>query len=139
VSIVEVGIAPYFPCAAYYAASKNHRRGILRNKNHLYAIILVYLILNTALKSRNHLLVTGYRFLKNCQHLKFCLTHCLTDHSRKPRAQTKQRMATILCHNNKLTNGMCLLGFRKVRGLCTSLFLLGSSSCSKAMLMLYCP
>jgi len=65
-------------------------------------------------------------FLKNCQNLKFHLTHCLTDHSHKPRAQTKQRITTILHHNNKFTSGMCLLGFRRVRGLCASLFLLSS-------------
>ena len=42
------------------------------------------------------------------------LPHYLTDYSRKARGQTKQRMATILQHNNKLTSGMCLLRFRKV-------------------------
>ena len=45
--------------------------------------------------------------------LTHCLTHCLTDYSRKPIALTKQRTLTIL-HHNKLTSGMCLLGFRWV-------------------------
>ena len=45
--------------------------------------------------------------------LKIAKTRILaSDHSRKARGQTKQRMATILRHNNKLTSGMCLLGFR---------------------------
>ena len=34
------------------------------------------------------------------------LTHSLPDDSRKPRAQMKQRMATILRHNNKLISEM---------------------------------
>jgi len=55
--------------------------------------------------------------------LTHSLTHLLPDHSHKPRAQKKQRMATILHHNNKLTSEMCLLGFQQVWGLCTLLFL----------------
>jgi len=31
------------------------------------------------------------------------LPHSLTDHGHKPRGQTKQHMAPILCHNNILT------------------------------------
>jgi len=50
------------------------------------------------------------------------LTHSLPDDSRKPRAQMKQRMATILRHNNKLTSEMPF----GVWDLCTSLFLLSS-------------
>jgi len=34
------------------------------------------------------------------------LTHSLTDHSCKARHQTKQCMATILRHKNKLTGGI---------------------------------
>jgi len=45
-------------------------RDLLRNKNHLYAIILVHPILNRALKSRNHLLLTGYRLLKKMPKLR---------------------------------------------------------------------
>ena len=61
------------------SAFKNHHRDILHNKNlnknHLYGIILVNLTRITALKTRKHLPVTGY---KNLQNLKFHLTHSLT-------------------------------------------------------------
>ena len=53
--------------------------------------------------------MAGYRIL-NQQNSNFILTASLPDHSRKTRGQTKQRMATILSHNNKLTSGMCLFG-----------------------------
>ena len=60
----------------------------------------------------------------NRQNSKFRLTHSLPDPNRKPRAQTKQRTppfyATTL---NKLTGGMCPLGFRRV---CALSFLLSS-------------
>ena len=63
--------------------------------------------------------VAGYRIFKNRQNLIFvllpdCLIIVLVIVPIKARGQTKQRMATILRHNNKLTCGMCLLGFRRV-------------------------
>ena len=99
--------------AAKNTAFKKQLRSFLRDKNHLYGIILVHLTSNTVLKTRKHLLAAGYRILKKSSKLEILshsLTHSLTDHSRKLRAQTKQRTVTILHHNNKLTGGMCLLG-----------------------------
>ena len=49
----------------FYAAFKGHPRNILHNENHLYGIILVHLIPNTALKTRKNLQAFGYRILKN--------------------------------------------------------------------------
>ena len=112
---------------------KNHPRDILRHENHLYGIIYSSPsnMKCTALKTRKCLLAAGYRiFFLNVKTSfeisSHCLTHSLTDHSRKPRAQTKQRTVTILRHNNKLTGGMCLLGFWWVYALCTLSFLLSS-------------
>ena len=99
--------------AAKNTVLKNQLRNFLRDENHLYEIILVHLTSNVALKTRKHLLAAGYRIFKKSSKLEISshsLTHSLTDHSRKPRAQTKQRTVTILCHNNKLNGGMCLLG-----------------------------
>ena len=110
-------------CSAKNTAFKNQLRNFLRGENHFYGIILVHLTSNVALKARKRLLAAGYRILKNYQNLKFHLTHLLPDHSRKPRAQTEQCTVTILRHSNKLTGGMCLLGFREV---CALSFLLSS-------------
>ena len=115
-----------FSRAAQTSAFKNHPRDILRDENHLYGIVLVHIIHKTALNTTKCLQVAGYKFLKIHQNSKFSLTASLTDHSRKPRAQTKQHTATILRHNNKLTSGMCLLGFRRVCALCAVSFLLSS-------------
>ena len=111
-------------------ALKNQLRNFLRNENHLYGRILVS---NVALKTRKHLLAAGYRIFLKSSKLEISshspthsLAHSLTDHSRKPRAQTKQRTVTSLRHNNKLTGGMYLLGFRRVCTLCTLSFLLSS-------------
>jgi len=86
-----------------------------------------------SVKSWKRLLVAKYWIFKKSLKLEILshwltdwlhsLTHLLPDHSRKPRTQTKQQMATILHDSNKF---MCLLGFQRVRGLCTSLFLLSS-------------
>jgi len=46
--------------AAKNAAANNHPKDILRNKNHLSIIILVYLTSNDAFKTRKHLQVAGY-------------------------------------------------------------------------------
>ena len=115
-----------FSCAPKFSAFKNHPRDILQDENHLYGIVLVYIVHKTALNTTKCLQVAGYKFFLNCQNSNFRLTALLTDHSRKPRAQTKQRTVTILPHNNKLTSGMCLLGFRQVCALCALSFLLSS-------------
>ena len=111
--------------AAKSTTLKNQLRNLLRDENHLYGIILVHLTSNVALKTRKHVLAAGYRILKNSSELEIS-SHSLTYHSRKPRAQTKQCTGTILHHNNKLTDGMCLLGFRRVCALCALSFLLSS-------------
>ena len=80
---------------------------------------------------------------KNCQNSKFCLPHLLTrslthslpDHGHKPRGQTRQLTATILCHNNQLTSGMCLLKFRRMCALCILSFLVSQSNCSSVFFM----
>ena len=111
--------------AAQNSAFKNHPTDIVCGENHLYGIVLVHIIHKTS-DTTKHLQVAGYKILKNRQKLHFSITASLTDHSRKPRAQTKQRTVTILRYNNKLTGGICLLGFRRVYALCTLSFLLSS-------------
>ena len=115
-----------FSCAAQNRAFKKHPRDILRDENPFYGIVLVHIIHKTALNTTKCLQVAGYRILKIAKTLNFRLTACLTDHSRKPRGQTKQCTATILCNTSKLTSGMCLLGFRRVCALCALSFLLSS-------------
>ena len=108
-------------------AFKNQRRNFLHDENHLNGIILVHLTSNVALRTRKCLLAVGYRIFLNCQNSKFhSPAHSLPDYSRKPRAQMKQCMVTILRHNNKLTGGMCLLEFQRVCALCALSFLLSS-------------
>jgi len=104
--------------AAKNAASKNHLKDILRDKNHLCGIVIVHLTLNVVFKTRKHFQMAGYGILKQIVDLKFCLTAPLPDHIRKPRCKVKHGTATILQHNNKLTSEMYLLGFRQVWGLC---------------------
>ena len=113
-------------CAAQNPAINNHPTDIVCGENHLYRIVLVHIIHKTTLNTTKHLQVAGYKILKIAQNSNFSITASLTDHSRKPRAQTKQRMVTILHYNNKLTGGMCLLGFRRVYALCALSFLLSS-------------
>ena len=91
---------------------KNHPRDILHDENHLYGIVLVHLTWNTVLKIRKHTFGQLDIDFKNL--VKFCLSHCLTDHSHKARDQTKQCMYIILWHKNTVTSGMCLLGFWQV-------------------------
>ena len=91
----------------------NQLRNLLRDENHHYRIILIHLASNVALKTTKHLQMAGYKiFFKS--PILVSLPHSLPDHSRKPRAQKKQRTVTILRHNNKLTGGMCLLVFQWV-------------------------
>ena len=97
--------------------SLNHLKDILHDKNHLYRIVLVHLTSNDAFKTREHLQMAGYGISK---------FRLIADHICKPRCQTKHRTGAILWHNNKFTSEMCLLRFRQVWHLCTSLFLLCS-------------
>ena len=116
--------------AAKNTAFKNQLRNFLCDENQLYGIILVHLTSNVTLTTSKRLLAAEYRILKKSLKLEISshsLTHSLPDHSRKPRTQMKQRTVTILCHNNKLTGRMCLLGFQRVCTLCTSSFLLSST------------
>jgi len=46
--------------AAKNAASKNHLKVILQDKNHLYGIVLVHFASNVAFKIRKHLPIAGY-------------------------------------------------------------------------------
>ena len=46
--------------AAKNAISKNHPKDILRDKNHLYRIVLVHLTLNVTFKTRKHFWMAGY-------------------------------------------------------------------------------
>ena len=73
---------------------------------------------------KKHLQVARYRKLSKPIFLSASLPICLTDNSHKARGQTKQSMATILCHNNKFTSGMCLLWFRRMSAsvLCHSFY-----------------
>ena len=112
--------------AAQNSAFKNHPTNIVCGENHLYGIALVHIIHKTALNTTKHLQVADIKFQKIAKISKFSTTASLTDHSRKPRAQTKQRTVTTLRYNNKLTGGMCLLGFRRVYTLCALSFLLSS-------------
>jgi len=52
-STVEVGIGAIVAPAAKNAASKNHAKDILCDKNHLYGIVLVHITLNVAFKTEN--------------------------------------------------------------------------------------
>ena len=42
------------------AASKNHPKDILHDKNHLYRIVLVHRTLNDAFETRKNLQMAGY-------------------------------------------------------------------------------
>ena len=120
--------------AAQNSAFKNHPTDIVCGKNHLYGIVVVHIIHKTAINTTKHLQVVTkhlqvvrYKIIKKIvKNPNFSITASLTDHSHKPRAQTKQRMVTILRYNNKLTGGMCPLGFRRVYDLCALSFLLSS-------------
>ena len=89
-------------------------------------LILVHLALNIVFIFRKHFQAAGYRIFENYKNSKFRLPHSLTNHSCKARDQKKQRMATMLRHKNKLTGGMCLLGFQRACSLCTLPFFLSS-------------
>ena len=108
-----------FSRASKIARLKNYPRDILRDENHLYGIILVHIVHKI---QQNAYRWPDIKFFKNRQNL---LPHSLTTvASLKPKR--KQRTATILRHSNKLTSGMCLLGFRRVCALCALSFLLSS-------------
>jgi len=109
-STVSVEIGAIVVSTAKKATSKNHPKDILCNEDHLYWIILVHLASNITFITRKHIQAAGYWIKKKTAKTQNFV--CLTDHSRKARDQTKQRTATILWHKNKLTGGMCHLGFR---------------------------
>ena len=73
---------------------------ILETSYVLHGIPLVHLTTNTALKTRKYLAI--YKILNNSLNSNF-LSASLHIHSRKDGGQMKQHMATIKCHNNKLT------------------------------------
>jgi len=80
------------------ASFKNYSKNVLRNKTQLYGIILVDLIQNVII-NKHHYMQLDIQFLKIVKNWNLvCLTHSLTvDHGCKPRGQTKQCTATILC------------------------------------------
>ena len=112
-SSLLVGIAPNILRTTQNSAFENHPTDILHDENHLYGTVLVHIIYNTVLNLTKHFRRPDVEFLKITK-TQILVSHCLTDHSRKARGQTKQRTATILRHYNKLTSGMYLLGFRRV-------------------------
>ena len=57
---------------------KSHPRDILHDENHLYEIVLVHIIHNTAVNITKCLQVAGYRIFKNCQNSNVSLTASLT-------------------------------------------------------------
>ena len=67
--------------AAKNAASKNHPKDILRDKNYLYGIVLVHIVSNVVFKTIKHFQIAGYWIFKNCKNLEIsfnCFTNCLT-------------------------------------------------------------
>ena len=113
--------------ASKNAASKNLPKDILRDKNHLYRVLLVHLTSNDA---RKHLQMA---VLRNHKNSKFCLTTALPDHICKPRCQMKHHIAVILWYAFWSSN-MC--GASAPR--CSCYLPLGSSfssSCSKTILL----
>ena len=51
--------------AAQNSAFKNYPRDISHNEIHLYGVVLVHIIYNTALNIIKHSQVAGYRIFKN--------------------------------------------------------------------------
>ena len=51
---VQVGIGVIVATAAKNATSKNYPKDTLRNKDHLYGIVLVHITSNVAFKRRKH-------------------------------------------------------------------------------------
>ena len=66
-STVKVGVVVKISQAAQNSAFKNHPRDILHDENHIYRLVLVHIIHNTALNITKHLQVAGYRILENRQ------------------------------------------------------------------------
>ena len=65
--------------AAKFSAFKNHPRNILRDENHLYRILLGYIVRKTALNTTKCLQVAGYKFLKIVKtQILDSLSHSLT-------------------------------------------------------------
>jgi len=59
-STVEVGIGAIVVPTTKNAASKNHPKDILRDKNYLHRMVLVHLTLNVAFKTIKHFQMAGY-------------------------------------------------------------------------------
>ena len=53
-------------CTAKNATSKNHPKAILRDKNHLYGIVLVNFTSNVVFKARKHFRRLVIAFFLNC-------------------------------------------------------------------------
>ena len=85
------------------------------------ALAVVLKLIYIASKTRKHLQVAGYRFFFcNHQNLTGCQPACLTTVVR----MEAKRISAWPTFYNKLTSGMCLLGFRQVCALCVLSFLL---------------
>ena len=98
-STVSVGILVKILLASKNSVFKNHPRDILRDENHLYAIVLVHIIYKTALNIAKHLQVAGYRILNNHQNSNFSLTASLTTVARLEAKQSSAQppfYATII-------------------------------------------
>ena len=119
--------------AAHISAFKNHPRDILRDENHHYGIVLVHITHNTALNTTKHLQVARYKIFLNRQNSNFsltdCLPHCLTDHSRKVRSQTKQRTVTIYATITHSPVGCSFWGSDECRPSAPCLFFFLQSGC----------
>ena len=63
-----------FLCATQNPAFTNHPRDILQDENHVYGIVLVHILHNTALNTTKRLQVVRYRILKITKTLNFRLT-----------------------------------------------------------------
>jgi len=125
-STVEVGLPQMFHAPPKMPPSITILETCFTMKIAFNTTILVYLTWNTAKKHENAYWWLDIVFCKNLQYLKFCLTHSFYPTMVTTRAQTKQQIATILCHSNKINSEMYLLGFQQVWGLCATLFLLNS-------------
>ena len=59
-----------FARAAKFSVFKNYPRDILRDDNHLYGIVLVYIVHKTALNTTKRLQVAGYKLFKNLMQIR---------------------------------------------------------------------
>jgi len=124
--------------AAKNSSSKNHPKDILHDKNHLYRIVIVHLHRMMHLTQENIFRWLDVEFFLIVKTRNFVSLPCCLTMIRKPRCQTKHHTAAIICHNNKLTSEMCLLGSDECGASVPRSFYLplGSSSysCSKTII-----